>query len=254
MTNDKHLTDEERAIWQWQMWVRDFGESGQTILKDSSVLISRCGGVGGTVAYQLAAAGVGRLVIAHRGNIKPSDLNRQLLMTHEALGTSRIDSIERRLKQLNPRLEIVGVNENVDENNAASLVEQADVVVDCAPLFEERFLLNEYAVRLGKPMVECAMYDLQGQITTILPSETACLRCLYPHFPSEWTREFPVFESVAGTVGCMGAMKAIKVIAEFGELLVNRLLIFDLRDFSFRTIHVQRNPECACCGDMTKHC
>ena len=167
------LTNEERAIWEWQIWVRDFGEAGQEKLKDSSVLVSRCGGVGGSVAYELAAAGVGRLVIAHRGNIQLSDLNRQLLTTHDAVGTSRIASIERRLKQLNPRMEIVTVDENVNENNAASLVGQVDLIVDCAPLFEERFALNEQAVRLGKPLVECAMFDLQCQITTILPGKTA---------------------------------------------------------------------------------
>ena len=232
------------------MWVRDFEEDGQRKLKNASVLVSRCGGVGGAVAYQLAAAGVGRLVIAHGGNIQASDLNRQLLTTHDAVGTSRIQSIERRLRELNPRVEIVGVDENVNEHNAASLVEQADVVVDCAPLFEERFLLNENAVRLGKPMVECAMFDLEGRITTILPGKTACLRCLYPQFPTDWKRQFPVFGAVAGTVGCMGAMEAIKLIAQFGEPLANRQLIYDWRDFSFRTIRLQRNAECPCCGDQ----
>ena len=83
------LTDEERAIWQWQMWVPGFGEEGQERLRGASVLVSRIGGLGGVVAYELAAAGVGRLVLAHAGTIKPSDLNRQLLMTHEGLGTSR---------------------------------------------------------------------------------------------------------------------------------------------------------------------
>ena len=77
------LTDEERAVYEWQIWVDDFGESGQEALKGASVLISRVGGLGGVVAYQLAAAGIGKLVLAHAGNVKPSDLNRQLLMTHD---------------------------------------------------------------------------------------------------------------------------------------------------------------------------
>jgi len=248
MTADQKLTDQERAIWQWQMWVEDFGETGQEKLKGASVLISRCGGVGGIVAYQLAAAGIGRLVIAHRGDIKPSDLNRQLLMTHDGIGTSRIESIERRLQELNPHMEIVGVDENVNECNVAQLVEQVDVVVDCAPLFEERFLLNDQAVEQGKPMVECAMHDLNGQITTILPGKTACLRCLYPQFPSHWTRQFPVFGAVSSAVGSMGAMEAIKLIAEFGTPLTDRLLVFDLRDFSFQTIQLERDPDCPCCG------
>lgn len=251
MTTHKTLTDEERSIWQWQMWVTDFGEPGQEKLKHASVLVSRCGGVGGAVAYQLAAAGIGRLVIAHRGNIDPSDLNRQLLMTHDAIGTTRIKSIERRLKELNPRMDVLGVNENVDENNVTELVEQVDVVVDCAPLFEERFLLNDAAVRLGKPMVECAMYDLEARITTFLPGTTACLRCLYPEFPAQWKRQFPVFGAVSGTVGSMGAMEAIKLIADFGESLANRWLIFNLRDFSFQTIAIARDANCPCCGPKT---
>ena len=242
------LTDEERSIWQWQMWVSDFGEAGQEKLKNAAVLVSRCGGVGGAVAYQLAAAGVGRLVIAHAGNIQPSDLNRQLLVTHDAVGTPRIDSIERRLKELNPRLEVVAVDENVHENNVRHLVAQVDVVVDCAPLFEERYLMNQAAVRLGKPMVDCAMYDLEARITTFLPGKTACLRCLYPEFPTQWKREFPVFGAVSGAVGSMGAMEAIKVIAGFGKPLANRLLIINLRDFTFQMVNMVRDANCPCCG------
>jgi molybdopterin/thiamine biosynthesis adenylyltransferase len=101
-----HLTDEEKATYEWQMWVPGFGEEGQRRLRGSSVLISRVGGLGGLVAYQLAAAGIGRLVLAHAGNVRPSDLNRQLLMTHDGLGKSRIESARRRLLELNPRLDI----------------------------------------------------------------------------------------------------------------------------------------------------
>ena len=163
------LTDEERAVYEWQMWVPDFGEAGQEKLKAASVMVSRVGGVGSVVAYELAAAGIGKLVLAHAGNVKPSDLNRQLLMTHDWVGKPRIESIRRRLLELNPRLEIVAVDQNVSESNAAELVEQCDLVVDCAPLFPERFAMNDQAMRQGKPMVECAMYELEAHITTFLP-------------------------------------------------------------------------------------
>ena len=242
------LTDEERAIWEWQMWTADFGEEGQEKLKAASVLISRCGGLGGVVAYELAAAGVGRLVIAHTGDIKPSDLNRQLLMTHDGLGTRRIDSIKQRLNDLNPRMEIVAVDENVNDENVEGLVEQVDVVVDCAPLFEERFLMNEQAVRQRKPMVECAMYELEAQITTFIPGRTACLRCITPEIPPAWKREFPVFGAVSGTVGCIAAMEAIKLISGLGTPLANRLFIFDLGDVSFHNVRIHPDPDCPCCG------
>lgn len=242
------LTDEERAIYEWQIWVPEFRETGQEALKGASVLISRCGGLGSVVAYELAAAGVGKLVIAHAGNVKPSDLNRQLLMTYDWLGKPRVESAARRLRELNPRLEVEAVGENINEQNAERLVQQADVIVDCAPLFNERYLLNREAVRQNKPLVECAMYDLEAQITSILPGQTACLACIYPDNPPAWKREFPVFGAVAGTIGCLGAMEAIKLIAGFGEPLRNQLLTCDLRDMTFRKLKIHRNPECAVCG------
>ncbi len=132
MSQPVPLTEEERAIYEWQLWVPGFGVPGQERLKGASVLISRCGGVGGNVAYQLAAAGVGRLILAHAGNLRPSDLNRQLLMTHDGIGKPRIESAERRLHELSPRLRIEAVAENVSEANVERLVSSADLVVDCA--------------------------------------------------------------------------------------------------------------------------
>ncbi|QEG01747.1 Molybdopterin-synthase adenylyltransferase [Stieleria maiorica] len=244
------LTDEERATYEWQMWVPDFGESGQEKLKAASVMISRVGGVGSVVAYELAAAGVGKLVLAHAGNVKPSDLNRQLLMTHDWIGKPRIESIRRRLLELNPRLEIVAVGENVSQANAADLVAQSDIIVDCAPLFPERFAMNEQAVLQNKPMVECAMYELEAHVTTLVPGRSACLRCLFPEQPPTWTRQFPVFGAVSGTVACMAAMETIKTIAGIGQPLVNRLLKMDLRDMSFHRLNVNRRPECPTCGHL----
>lgn len=248
MPTPQPLTDEERATYEWQIWVPEFGEAGQEKLKGASVLVSRCGGLGSVVAYELAAAGIGKLVIAHAGNVKPSDLNRQLLMTHDWLGKPRAESAERRLKELNPRLEIVAVDENVSEENAAGLVEQVDLIVDCAPLFTERFAMNRQAVKQGKPIVECAMYDLEAQLTSIVPGETPCLACLHPADPPAWKREFPVFGAVSGTIGCLGAMEAIKLLGGFGEPLTGRMLTCDLRDMTFRVRSISRNAECVVCA------
>lgn len=242
------LTDEERAIYEWQMWVDDHGEAGQERLKGASVMVSRIGGLGGVVAYELAAAGVGRLVLAHAGNVKPSDLNRQLLMTHAAIGTSRLDCAVARLKELNPRLDVVAVPENVSEENVDELVSHADVVVDCAPMFEERFAMNRAAQRQDKPLVECAMYELQAQIMTVIPGETACLRCLYPEIPPAWKRQFPVFGAVSGSVGCLAAMEAIKLVSGLGEPLAGRLLTLDLRTMETRTMRLKRRAACDVCG------
>lgn len=248
MVDPQKLTDEEKATYEWQMWVPGFGETGQEHLKGASVLVSRCGGLGSVVAYELAAAGVGRLVLAHGGNIKHSDLNRQLLMTHEGLGKSRVESAERRLRELNPRLEIEAYNSNVNKENVRELVSQVDLVVDCAPLFEERFLMNQEAVAQNKPIIECAMYDLEAQLTTVIPGKTPCLACLYPEAPAHWKREFPVFGAVSGAIGCLAVMEAIKVISGLGETLAGEMLTCDLRDMTFRRRGILRDPDCTICG------
>src|SRR5215203_1829865 len=117
MTELPELTPDERDAYAWQMRVPGVGEEGQRKLKAASVLVSRVGGLGGIAAYELAAAGVGRLILAHAGNIKPGDLNRQLLMTHDALGTSRVGCAARRLRELNPRVEVVAISENPGSEN-----------------------------------------------------------------------------------------------------------------------------------------
>jgi molybdopterin/thiamine biosynthesis adenylyltransferase len=242
------LNDEERRTYEWQMWTPDFGEAGQQKIKGASVLVSRAGGVGGLAAYELAAAGVGRIVLAHGGELRPSDLNRQLLMTHAWLGKPRVDCAAARLTELNPRLEVEAVPENISESNAARLVGSVDVVIDCAPRFEERMLLNREAFRQHKPLIECAMYDLEAQLSTLIPGRTPCLACLYPNRPPAWKREFPVFGAVAGFIGCLGALEAIKVISGVGEPLMSKLLICDLRTMTFRKLSVERRPGCEICG------
>jgi molybdopterin/thiamine biosynthesis adenylyltransferase len=129
-------------------------------------------------------------------------------------------------------------------------VEQVDLVVDCAPLFSERFAMNAAAMRQNKPVVMCAMHDMEIHITTMIPGRTPCLSCLYPEDPTPWKREFPVFGAVSGMVGCLGAIEAIKVIADLGEPLLGQLVAADLRTMAFRKFNIARNPQCAVCSRL----
>ena len=169
-------------------------------------------------------------------------------INNKHLGKERVESAERRLKELNPRIEILTTQDNVTEENAARLVDEADLVVDCAPLFQERFLMNREAVKQKKPLVDCAMYDMEAQITTIIPGKTPCLACIVPETPPGWIRQFPVFGAVAGVIGTMAAVEAIKVLSGVGEPLLGRLLTCDLKAMSFRTLRITRNPKCAVCS------
>lgn len=233
------LTDEEREIWSWQLDVEGFGEAGQERLKAATVLVSRVGGVGSAAAYELAAAGVGRLILAHGGLLQPSDLNRQLLMTHDWIGRPRVESAARRLQELNPRLEVLTIAEQITAANADDLVRMADCVVDAAPLFQERLAMNDAAERLGRPVVEAAMYELEASLTVIQPPGTLRFRDLVPEVPAGWQRRFPVFGAVSGTVGCLAAMEAIKLLAGFGEPLFNRLLRLDLRTMNSQVVSLR---------------
>ena len=246
------LTDDERARYEWQMWTPEYGEQGQQRLKNSAVLVSRLGGVGGTVAYYLAAAGVGKLVVAHGGNVKPSDLNRQLLMTTDWLGKPRVESAKRRLQELNPNVQIDAIPENMSAENAAELVSRVDVIVDGAPLFEERYAMNEAAVTQGKPLIECAMFDMDAQLTTIIPGQTPCLKCLYPEHPPHWKREFPVIGATSGTVASMAALEAIKIISGTRDTAAGRMIWMNLRTMNFRSLPVARRPDCPVCSGLTQ--
>jgi molybdopterin/thiamine biosynthesis adenylyltransferase len=247
MGEHKILADEDRALYEWQMWVRGFGEEGQRRLKNSAVLVTRIGGVGGNLAQQLAVAGVGRLVLAHAGNLRPDDLNRQTLMSQAGVGQSRAEQAARRLREFNAALEVEAVGENISAVNVERLVGRVDLIASCAPIFAERLLLNAAAVRQGKPLVDCAMYELEMQLTTVLPGKTPCLACLYPAEPPCWQRQFPVFGAVAGVIGCLGAMEAIKVLTGLGQPLASQMLVSDLLDMTFRKVQVVRNPQCTVC-------
>ncbi len=251
MSHLPELTPDERSRYEWQLWVRDFGEEGQRRLKQATVLVSRIGGVGGSAAMQLAAAGIGRLILAHAGNVRLNDLNRQLLMTTDWIGKPRVESASRRLHDLNPHVEIETIAENINDSNAAELVSRCDVAVSAAPLFAERLLMNREAVRQRKPLVDSAMYELEGRLTTIIPGRSPCLSCLYPEPPPNWKREFPVFSAVSSAVGSLAAMEVIKLIAGIGEPLTGRLLTFDLRDMSFRTVPIARQLDCPVCSALS---
>ena len=242
------LTDEERATYEWQMWIDDLGEAGQRRLKGATALVSRCGGLGGPLCYHLASAGIGRLILAHAGNVQPADLNRQILMTHGDLGKSRVECAKRRLLEYNPRLQIEAVPENITEANASTLISRADIVFDCAPMFSERFAMNRACVQQNKPMIEAAMFEMEGQVTTIVPGTTPCLACLYPEEPPSWKRQFPVLGAVSAMAASIAAVEGIKVIAGFGQTLAGTLLYYDARNMTFQRIPALRRHGCAVCG------
>ena len=202
--SDEELSEVDRRTYGWQLDVPGLGEAGQAKLRAATALVSRVGGLGGPVSLSLAAAGVGKIILAHGGDLREDDLNRQILMAHEELGKPRVAAAAETLRRFNPGIEVEAVPENIGEGNAAALVGRADIVFDCAPLFEERFLMNRECVRQGKPLIDSAMFSMEGRVIPIVPGKSACLACLYPEMPPHWKRRFPVIGAVSALVATSG--------------------------------------------------
>ncbi len=244
------LSDLDRATYEWQLNVPGFGEEGQAKLRRSTALVSRCGGLGGPICFALAAAGIGKIILAHAGDLRIDDLNRQILMRHDDIGSSRSASAQATLAAFNPAIEVEALDENVTEANAADLVGRADIVFSAAPIFEERLLMNRECVRQGKPLVDSAMYNLEGRIISIVPGQSACLSCLYPEIPPNWKRRFPVIGAVSALAANIGAMEGIKLLTGLGAANTNRMIYFDSATMQFQTIELKRNPGCEVCGNI----
>lgn len=243
------LTSLEVSMYARQISLPGLGEVGQRRLKGATVLVSRAGGLGGTVALQLAKAGIGRLIIAHDGVVEAENLNRMLLAMHTDLGRTRVEAFKATLAMVNPNVDVVIEPNNANSANAPELAADADIIVDAAPLFDERYALNEAAVNLRRPLVTAAMFGLEGYVTTIDVPATPCLACIYPAAPPEWDlRCFPVVLPSSALLGTVAAMEVIKVLTGCGTPLYNTLLYCDLMECSFRRLSVARCANCSVCG------
>lgn len=244
---DDLLSPAELDRYAWQLGVTDLGVAGQRRLKQASVLVSRIGGVGGTAALYLAAAGVGRLVLAHAGPVRRDDLNRQVLMSTPELGRPRIEVAAERLAALNPHVVVETVGENVSEANASRLVVGCAAAVGAAPLFTERLALNAAAVSAGVMLVDAAMYDMEVRIFTVAPGGP-CLACLCPEAPPQWKREFPVLGAVSGVAGALAAVEVVRVLAGAAPAAAGRLVVLDVTTLACRQVEIAARSGCRVCG------
>ena len=238
----------DRETYAWQLDLPHFDEAAQEKLRSTTALVSRIGGLGGPLAFQLAAAGVGKLLLAHAGPLRKDDMNRQILMRWEDLGTPRVQSAAKTLAAFNPNVKVETADANFSEDNAAELVERADIVFSCAPLFEERFLMNRECVRQNKPLVDAAMYAMEGHVLSVVPKKTPCLACLYPEKPPYWRRRFPVLGVVSSRLANLAALEGIKRITGLPESDAGKLLHFDAARTNLRKITVNRNEDCPVCA------
>ncbi len=224
------------------------GDRGQMCLRNSSVAVVGMGGLGCVAATYLIAAGIGRIFIVDRDFVNESNLNRQFLYGMLDIGKPKVDVAAERLRELNPDVNVIPFQIDVDENNVMNLIAEVDLVVDGLDSWKSRFVLNDACVKTGTPYVHAGVSGFRGQLTVVFPGRGPCLRCIFKEMEEKSLQ--PVLGPVVGIIGSLEALETIKLITEVGEPLIGRLLLFDGRDLDFEIVDVERDPKCPICSSI----
>jgi molybdopterin/thiamine biosynthesis adenylyltransferase len=246
------LSPHECKRYDRQLQVPAIGATGQRRLLNARVLVVGAGGLGSASALYLAAAGVGTLGIVDHDVVDVSNLQRQVLHTTDRVGVAKVDSAEQSIRAINPHVGVVRYPERLDETNAERIVDGYDAIVDGVDNFETRYVLNEAAVRAGRPLASAAILDGEGRLAVVMPYQGPCYRCIYREPPSaELSRECGgrgVLAMVAGVIGLLQAAEVVKVLTGAGEPLIGRMLVYDALDATFTELRVERDPDCPVCS------
>jgi len=230
--------------------IGEIGKEGQEKLKRSRVVIAGAGGLGSPIAIYLTAAGIGMIRMIDHDQVALSNLNRQILHREEDIGRKKVDTARTKLRNLNSAVEIEAITETITEGNVSQLVDGCDVIVDAMDNLPTRYILNRCAIEKKLPFFHGAVYGFEGRVMTIIPGETACLRCMYRGpVPEE---KFPVIGVAPAVIGSIQATEVIKYLVGFGRLLTNRLLIYDGLKVTFSEFTVNKNPNCDHCGSLVR--
>jgi len=241
------LTREEIQRYDRQLMMEKIGKDGQEKLKQAQVFLAGAGGLGSPIAFFLSAAGIGKLRIVDHGVVERSNLNRQILYQEKDLGKKKAVCAQKRLEMLNPCIAVEALPERIQSDNAEELAGSCDVIVDALDNYSSRYILNQVAFKKRIPLVHGAVEDFYGQVTTIIPGKTNCLKCLFPQAPPHQT--WPIIGMTCGLIASIQAAEVVKCILGIGKLLVNRLLILDGLHARMEEIALERNPDCKICSN-----
>jgi adenylyltransferase/sulfurtransferase len=245
------IEDSELLRYSRQIMLPGFGIEGQERLRAAGVLVVGLGGLGSPAAMYLAAAGVGRLVLADFDAVDLSNLQRQLLHTTERIGKPKTESARLALAALNPEVKLVTVKRSLTEETLPGLVADVDLVVDGSDNFATRFAVNAACFKVGRPLVSGAAIRMEGQVATFSGQPGGpCYQCLYPRNGAldETCSANGILAPVVGIIGSIQAAEAIKVLAGIGEPLFGRLLLLDAAAMEWRGLRLTADPACPICG------
>ncbi|MDS0297825.1 molybdopterin-synthase adenylyltransferase MoeB [Halogeometricum sp. S1BR25-6] len=229
----------------------EVGPPGQERLLDASVLVVGAGGLGSPAIEYLAAAGVGHLGLVDDDAVERSNLQRQVVHGDGDVGRPKVDSAADYVRGLNPDVDVDTYEARLRKENVGILGDY-DVVVDASDNFPTRFLVNDFCRIRDIPVAHGAIYRFEGQATTLVP-DGPCYRCLFPEAPEPGTvpdcATTGVLGVLPGTLGCIQATEAVKLVLGEGEPLAGRLLFYDAMEMTFETVPYRRNPDCPVCGE-----
>ena len=247
------LSPAQQRRYSRQVLIPEIGQEGQRKLLDAKVLLIGAGGLGSPTALYLAASGVGTIGLVDDDVVDESNLQRQVLHGVDRLGMLKVDSAELTIRGLNPETTVVKHVERLGADNVERLIAGYDVIVDGTDNFDTRYVLNDAAVKLRKPVVHGSIYRWDGQVTTFVPFEGPCYRCMYPTQPPP---ELAPACSVAGVLGVLPGIAGViqanevfKLVLGVGETLAGRLLMFDAMSTTFDEVRIWRDPACPACGE-----
>ena len=243
------LTPEELARYDRQLGPGVLNEQGQLRLKGATALVTRVGGMGGPAALMLTMAGMGRVIIAHGGELITPDLNRQVLGSEQGLGKPRATEFATYLRSMNQFVEVESVDHEPTDAEARELASRCEVILSCPPTFTERLRLNRAAVEAGKPLVDAAQWGMTGTLIVVKPGETACLECVYPT-PPPFEELFPVVGAISSAIGSLAALEAIKIVSGEGKPLWGQMLTYDGFIGRPSLVELTRRADCAACGHL----
>lgn len=247
------FTDDQLLRYSRHIILPEVGGRGQEKILKAKVLLIGAGGLGCPVGYYLTAAGVGTLGLVDNDTVEMSNLQRQIAHSVHTIGMPKVESAARTFKALNPDVNVIQMQQRISKDNILDLIKDYDIVVDGSDNFPTRYLVNDACVMAGKPLVSGAILRFEGQVTTILPGDGPCYRCLFEDPPPPGLvpscQEAGVLGVLPGVIGGLQATEVLKLILGRGEVLKGELLIYNALKTSFRKVKIPKNPSCAVCGE-----
>ena len=247
------MNDQALLRYSRQIILPEIGIEGQQALLDSTLLLIGMGGLGSPTAMYLAASGVGNLIIVDFDKVEISNLQRQIIHHTQDIGKAKVDSAREKMLAINPDINVEVINQKLDETALGELVRRVDIVLDGTDNFTTRFEINKACVTHKKPLVSAAVIRFEGQLSVFkgYKADQPCYQCLYSKegHSDENCTDNGILAPVAGVMGTMQALQAIKTILNLGEQLTGKLMIVDALDLTFRTIGINKDDSCPVCSN-----